>query len=118
MIKLVYCIAKKAGLTDDEFFHYWENIHGPVGARIPRLRRLVQSHRLTIGGDKSQQDFDGMAELWFDDTEALLAARQSPEWKASTQDEENLSTTTKLPTSSPRSASSWTNWVDKPKQNK
>jgi hypothetical protein len=30
MIKLVYCIAKKAGLTDEEFFRYWENIHGPT----------------------------------------------------------------------------------------
>ncbi len=90
MIKLVYCITKKAGLTDEEFFHYWENIHGTFGARIPRLRRLVQSHRLTIPGDKSQPNYDGMAELWFDDMEALLAARQSPEWKASTKDEENF----------------------------
>ncbi len=32
MIKLVYCITKKAGLTDEEFFRYWENIHGPMGA--------------------------------------------------------------------------------------
>jgi uncharacterized protein (TIGR02118 family) len=31
-----------------------------------------------------------MAELWFDDLEALLAARQSPEWKASTADEANF----------------------------
>jgi len=31
MIKLVYCITKKAGLTDEEFFRYWENIHGPIG---------------------------------------------------------------------------------------
>jgi uncharacterized protein (TIGR02118 family) len=90
MIKLVYCITKKAGLTDKEFFGYWENIHGPIGARIPRLRKLVQSHRLTIPGGKSQPDYDGMAELWFDDIEALLAARQSPEWKASTKDEENF----------------------------
>ncbi|MGC1475711.1 MAG: EthD domain-containing protein, partial [Terriglobales bacterium] len=64
--------------------------HGPIGARIPRLRRLVQSHRLTIRGDKSHPDYDGMAELWFDDIEALLAARQSPEWKASTKDEESF----------------------------
>ena len=90
MIKLVYCITKKASLTDEEFFHYWENVHGPIGARIPRLRRLVQSHRLTIPGDKSHPDYDGMAELWFDDMESLLAARQSPEWKTSTKDEENF----------------------------
>ena len=90
MIKLVYCITKKAGLTDQEFFDYWKNIHGPIGARIPGLRRLVQSHRLTVPGDKYQADYDGMAELWFDDMEALLAARQSPQWKAASQDEVNF----------------------------
>jgi len=91
MIKLVYCISKKAGLTDEEFFHYWENVHGPIGARIPGLRKLVQSRRLTIPGDKHRRpDYDGMAELWFDDVEALLAARQSPEWKTSTEDEANF----------------------------
>ena len=90
MIKLVYCITKKAGLTDEEFFDYWENIHGPLGARIPRLRKLVQSRRVMVPGDKRQPDYDGMAELWFDNFEALLAARQSTEWKASTEDEANF----------------------------
>ena len=90
MIKLVYCITKKAGLTDEEFFRYWENIHGPIGARIPHLRRLVQSHRLTVPGDEHRPDYDGMAELGFDDKEALWAARQSPEWKASSEDEANF----------------------------
>jgi uncharacterized protein (TIGR02118 family) len=28
-----------------------------------------------------------MAELWFDDLAALQAARQSPEWQASSKDE-------------------------------
>jgi uncharacterized protein (TIGR02118 family) len=67
MIKLVYCITNKAGLTDEEFFSYWKNIHGPIGARIPQLRKLVQSHHLAIPGDKYQPDYDGMAEPWFDD---------------------------------------------------
>jgi uncharacterized protein (TIGR02118 family) len=35
-------------------------------------------------------DFDGMAELWFDDLGALQAARRSPEWQASTADEANF----------------------------
>ena len=86
MIKLVYCITKKPGLSDEEFFHYWRNVHGRIGSRIPGLRRLVQSHRLTVPGDKTP-DYDGVAELWFDSIEALLAARATPEWKASTEDE-------------------------------
>ena len=87
MIKLVYCITKKPGLTDEEFLCYWENVHGPIGARIPGLRKLVQSRRLTVPGDSRPSDYDGMAELWFNDVEALLAARRSPEWKASGEDE-------------------------------
>jgi uncharacterized protein (TIGR02118 family) len=90
MIKVLYCISKKPGLTDQQFFDYWKNVHGPIGARIPGLRRLVQSHRVSISGDKFRSDYDGMAELWFDDVESLLAARQSPEWKASTEDEANF----------------------------
>jgi uncharacterized protein (TIGR02118 family) len=90
MIKLVYCITKKPGLTDEEFFHYWENVHGPIGARIPGLRKLVQSRHLTVPGDTRRPDYDGMAELWFDNVDALLASRRSPEWKASGEDEKNF----------------------------
>ena len=90
MIKLVYCITRKPGLTDEAFLSYWKNVHGPIGARIPGLRRLIQSRRLTILGDKYQPDYDGMAELWFDDIDALLKARQSPEWQASHADEANF----------------------------
>jgi EthD domain len=42
---------------------------------------LVQSHRITIPGDTPAPDYDGVAELWFDDEAALLTARLSPEWK-------------------------------------
>jgi uncharacterized protein (TIGR02118 family) len=88
MIKVVYCITKKAEMTDDEFFNYWKNVHSKIGARIPGLRRLVQSHRRIVSGDTRKPDYDGIAELWFDDAEALLTARQSLEWKASTADED------------------------------
>ena len=90
MIKLVYCITKRPDLSDEEFFRYWKNIHGPIGATIPRLRKLIQSHRIKIPGDKYPPAYDGVAELWFDSVEDLLAARQSPEWQASTNDEANF----------------------------
>jgi uncharacterized protein (TIGR02118 family) len=90
MIKLVHCISKKAALSDEEFFRYWENIHGPIGARIPGLRKLVQSHRVAVPGDTTSPDYDGMAELWFDDVHALLVARRSPEWEAASKDEANF----------------------------
>ncbi len=77
-------------MTDEAFFHYWKEVHGPIGARIPGLRRLVQSHRVNVPGDRHPADFDGIAELWFATTADLLAARLSPEWHAATADEKNF----------------------------
>lgn len=96
MIKLVYCITKRPGLSDEEFFRYWKNTHGPIGASIPGLRKLIQSHRINLPGDKYPPAYDGVAELWFDTVEDLLAARQSPEWQASTTDEANFIDHTKV----------------------
>lgn len=90
MVKLVYCITRKPGMTRADFSKHWENVHGPIGRRIPGLRRLVQSETLSETPDLPRADFDGMAELWFDDLDALRAARQTPEWHAATQDEANF----------------------------
>ncbi len=89
MIKLVYCVTRKPDLSEAEFSSYWEHVHGPIGRRIPGLRRLVQSHAVQEPSDVAP-DFDGMAELWFDDIEALQVARRSAEWQASTADEANF----------------------------
>jgi uncharacterized protein (TIGR02118 family) len=90
VVKLVYCICRKPGLSREEFIRYWTEVHGPIGARIPGVRSLVQSYALPVPGDGRPADFDGMAELWFDDLAAVLAARQSPEWEAATADEANF----------------------------
>lgn len=91
MIKLVYCIARRPGMSVDEFSRYWYEVHAPIGSRIPGLRRLVQSHPVSPPDDLlPPAPFDGMAELWFDDLAALRAARLSPEWRASTEDEPNF----------------------------
>ena len=90
MVKLVYCICRKADLSREEFIRYWTEVHAPIGARIPGLRKLVQSYALAPSGDARPADFDGMAELWFDDVSAIMEARHSGEWAASTADEVNF----------------------------
>ena len=90
MVKLVYCICRKPGLSREEFIRYWADVHGPIGARIPGLRKLVQNYALAVPDDSRRADFDGMAELWFDNLPAILDARQSAEWAAATADEANF----------------------------
>jgi uncharacterized protein (TIGR02118 family) len=91
MVKLIYCINRKPGMSVEEFQRYWRETHGPIAARIPGLRRYVQCHTAPAayaGG--AQPPFDGAAELWFDDMEALAAAMRSPEVQAAREDEKNF----------------------------
>jgi uncharacterized protein (TIGR02118 family) len=87
MIKLVYLVARRPELGEAEFFRYWRDERGPLGARIPGLRRLVQCQAPATLCNPRPGDFDAMAELWFDDVPALLAARDSPEWRAADEGE-------------------------------
>lgn len=91
MVKLIYCISKKPGMSVEEFQRYWRDIHGPIAAKIPGLRRYVQSHVVPTLYERGQQPaYDGAAELWFDDLDALAAAMRSPEVAAALADEKNF----------------------------
>lgn len=91
MVKLIYCISKKPGLSVEEFQTYWRETHGPIAAKIPGLRRYVQCHTAPkLYGREPAPRFDGAAELWFDDLDAMRAAMASPETKAAIEDERNF----------------------------
>ena len=82
MVKIVYCISKLPHLSNEEFHHYWREVHGPIAGRIPGCRKYVQSHTIHRALNGRPPAFDGVAELWFDDQAALEAAALTPEMKA------------------------------------
>ena len=91
MVKLIYCISKKPELSVEDFQRYWRETHGPIAGRIPGVRRYVQCHVVPeLYGREQQPAYDGAAELWFDDLDAMRAAMQSPELKAALEDEKNF----------------------------
>ncbi len=91
MVKLIYCITRKEGMSVEELQTYWRETHGPIAGRIPGLRRYVQCHTLPqlYAGDNAPA-YDGAAELWFDDMEAMQSAIASPEVEAAVEDERNF----------------------------
>jgi uncharacterized protein (TIGR02118 family) len=91
MVKLIYCISKKPELSVEEFQRYWRDTHGPIAGRIPGLRRYVQCHVVPeLYARETKPAYDGAAELWFDDLDAMRAAMQSPETQAALEDEKNF----------------------------
>ena len=86
MIKSISLLTRKAGLTHEQFMHHWVEIHAPLAHAVPGLRRYVQSH---IREEPQRPDIptteltiDGIAELWYDDREAMAHAHASPEARA------------------------------------
>ena len=83
VIKLIYILRRKPGMSLDDFHHYWLNNHGALVrkyAKQTKIRRYTQSHTL-LGearrqamGDASdgraereieEREYDGVAELWW-----------------------------------------------------
>lgn len=96
MIKVAEVVRRPAGMDVASFQAHWRERHGPIVAKLPGLRRYVQSHPLPGGYAKGDLPFDGIAELWFDDKEALGAIRGSPEFAAAKADEPHFIDTTTL----------------------
>ena len=86
MIKSIGLLTRKDGMTHEQFVSHWVDIHAPLAHAVPGLRRYVQSH---IMAERKRPDIpahdveiDGIAELWYDDREAMTRAMASPESKA------------------------------------
>ncbi len=80
MITLVEVNRRKPGLSVEQFQRYWLDTHAAKAGRLPGLRRYVQSHTLLSGYAKRVPACDGVAELSFDNIEALRALTATPEF--------------------------------------
>jgi uncharacterized protein (TIGR02118 family) len=72
-------LQKRRDLGDAEFRRHWRENHGPLAAKLPGLRRYHQNHVVDrqqrgIKYARSNFDFDGISELWFDDLPSMSAA--------------------------------------------
>ena len=89
MIKLTFCLHRLPSLSRDEFQRYWREQHAPLVAHHAatlRIRRYVQTHSLPDGDPVNAglrasrggpEDYDGVAELWWDSLDDLAAATAS-----------------------------------------
>jgi uncharacterized protein (TIGR02118 family) len=92
MIKLTFCLHRLPHLSREQFQDYWFNTHGPLVASVAetlKIRRYVQMHSLpaeaSVGIRASRdavEEYDGVAELWFDSLEALAENGRRPEAQA------------------------------------
>lgn len=87
MYKIIALVKRKRGLAVEAFQTYWRDVHGPLVAAGPGLRRYVQSHALIQGYAKGELLFDGISELWFDSAAAFSDFRGSAQFAKAIEDE-------------------------------
>jgi uncharacterized protein (TIGR02118 family) len=80
MVKAVYMVARRPGLTLAEFHSHWLEDHAPLVSRLPGLRRYVLNPAIGNAEHVRPSTHDGFAELWFDDLASLQAAAASDAW--------------------------------------
>ena len=97
MIKLTFCLKRLPGLSREEFQAYWREKHAPLVQRhagVLGIARYVQSHTLPEGTASALaearraggQDYDGVAELWWDSMDSFAAAGLTDEGRAAGQE--------------------------------
>ncbi len=89
MIKFVMCITRRSDISRQEFLDYWKNKHGPFfmeNADAMNAKKYVQSCTIDTPLNEGLREsrgmmpeFDGVAEVWFESEEALMAGMSSPE---------------------------------------
>jgi uncharacterized protein (TIGR02118 family) len=77
-------------MSVESFQSYWRDVHAPLIARTPGLRRYIQAHALPEMYDEQPPAYDGLAEAWFDSLQAFDAAVASAEWQAAVADAPNF----------------------------
>ncbi len=95
MIKLTFVLVRRPELTREAFQAYWFDHHAPLVAslrEVLRIRRYVQLHSLAADvsdgvriSRHAPDDFDGVAQLWWDSFEDMAARHDAAAAEAGRQ---------------------------------
>lgn len=92
-MKLIALLKRKEGTTREKFEEYWGGIHADLGRKVPGLlkyARCLKTADLEGVEGLGPSEFDGAAELYFNDLGSLQKGLASPEMRAAIDDLPNF----------------------------
>ncbi len=86
MVKAMFVVHRNPSMDHEEFKRYWRDVHAPIAAKIPGLRKYVINPAIPGTSGEGGAPFDGVAELYFDSIEAYQTAFADPQGVATMED--------------------------------
>jgi uncharacterized protein (TIGR02118 family) len=87
-VKNIEFVNRRPGMELEAFRRYWLNVHGPLAAKIPVLRRYEQNHLcMSEYTNNSSPVYDGLAITWFASTADMKCGTRTPEYIETRADE-------------------------------
>ncbi len=89
-VKNIEFVNRRPGMALQAFRSYWRNIHGPLAAKIPVIRRYEQNHLALSEYQNGPPPYDGLAITWFASTADMRSGTTTPEYTATRADESHF----------------------------
>ena len=86
MVKLTALYKKPNDIQ--EFDRYYQEVHTPLAAKMPGLKKMEVGQ--VVGSPAGESEYHLIANLYFDNHDALKNAMSSPEGKAAAKDLNNF----------------------------
>lgn len=84
-------LTRRPDISPEAFIRHWREVHGPLAAELPGLRRYHQNHlrgRLHVAGaEAGDWPLDGISQLQFVDGADMRALSAAPAYRAVAADE-------------------------------
>lgn len=81
LVKMFVLLKRKPGMSLADFRQYWLETHGPLVLNLPGVRRYLQCHVVDGFYAVGESRFDGVEQIWFDDTRSIEKMMESPQYK-------------------------------------
>lgn len=85
MLKFMVVLYKRNDISRDAFREYFATTHRELASSLPGLRSYRQNNVFS-DPNRKPPPWEGIAELFFDDYEAMQAAWASPQGRRATED--------------------------------
>jgi uncharacterized protein (TIGR02118 family) len=90
VVKIVIFFKRRPGMSVEDFQKHWRTTHADIIVKLPGIKRYIQSHVLASAYRKGEPAYDGVAESYFESTQAIKDLAKTPFYEAVLADEPNF----------------------------